>query len=168
MAYFYLISPIFGPKKVFSKNSSSVRHNLIRVSSTMPKFREMQWFNSKKTPGQAAGWKDRQTLFHRILPATTRGLASTTAVDWHLKVKYIEYNVGVTKNYCITVSMQKISSIHTLILKIQQIWGSHELNKWSHPFLPHSALLVNIIHLLVIMNKKIKKPPAKLNFQQSQ
>ena len=30
--------------------------------------------------------------------------------------------------------MQKISSIHTLILKIQQIWGSYELNKWLHPF----------------------------------
>ena len=63
------------------------------------------------------GWKDIQTLLHRILPATTRGLTSTTAVDWHLKVKDKEYGVGLTKNYCITVSMQKISSIHTLILK---------------------------------------------------
>ena len=50
------------------------------------------------------------------------GLTNKTAVNWHLKVKYIEYNVGLTKGYCITVSMQKISSIHKLI---QQILGSH-------------------------------------------
>ena len=59
--------------------------------------------------------------------------ASATAVDWHLKVKDVEYNVGLTKNYATTVSMQKISSIHKLILfKIQQILGSHELNDHTH------------------------------------
>ena len=52
------------------------------------------------------------------------GLKSKTAVNWHLKVEDIEYNVGLTKNYCITDSMQKISPIHKLI---QQILGSHEL-----------------------------------------
>ena len=71
-----------------------------------------------------SGGKDGQTLFHRILPATARGLTSQTTVNWHLKFKDIEYNVGFTKNYCITVSMQKISSIHKLI---EQIIGSHEL-----------------------------------------
>ena len=76
-----------------------------------------------------SGGKDGQTLFHRILPATARGLTSKTAVNWHLKVKDIEYNVGLTKNYCITVSMQKISSIHKLIL---QILGSQELNDHAH------------------------------------
>ena len=53
--------------------------------------------------------------FHRILPATARGLTSKTVVNWHLKVKDIEYNVGLTKDYCTTVSKQKISSIHKLI-----------------------------------------------------
>ena len=72
-----------------------------------------------------SGGKDGQTLFHRILPATARGLTSKTAVNWHLKVKDIEHNVGLTKNYCFTVSMQKISSIHKLI---QQVLGSRELN----------------------------------------
>ena len=62
-----------------------------------------------------SGGKDGQTLFHGILPATARGLASKTALNWHLIVKDIEYNVGLTKNCCITVSMQKISSIHKLI-----------------------------------------------------
>ena len=75
------------------------------------------------------GGRDGQTLFHGILPATAKGLASKTAVNWHLKVKDIEYNVGLTKNYCITVSVQKISSIHKLIL---QILGSHKLNDHTH------------------------------------
>ena len=40
----------------------------------------------------------------------SRGLTSTIVVDWHLKIKDIEYDVGLTKNYCSTfVSMQKIS-----------------------------------------------------------
>ena len=72
------------------------------------------------------GGKDGQTLFHRILPATAREITSTTAVEWHLKVKDKKCDVGLTKNYYITVSMQKISSIHKLI---QQILGSHELNE---------------------------------------
>ena len=76
-----------------------------------------------------SGGKDRQILFHGILPATSRGLASKTVINWHLKVKDIEYNVGLTKNYCITVSMQKISSIHKLI---QQNLGYHELNDHAH------------------------------------
>ena len=69
--------------------------------------------------------KDGQTLFQRILLATTEGPTSTTAADWHLKVKDIEYDTGLMENYYITVSLQKISSIHTLI---QQILESHELN----------------------------------------
>ena len=74
------------------------------------------------------GWKVRQTLFHRTLPATAGGPTNTTGVEWHLKVKDIEYDVSLTKNYFTAVSMQKISSIHKAILKIQQILGSHELN----------------------------------------
>ena len=80
---------------------------------------------------------DKSYVCHRALPATAQDPTSTTAVDWHLKVEDKEYNVGLTKNYCITVSMQKISLIHNLILSIQQILGSHELN--SHNcFLPHT------------------------------
>ena len=84
------------------------------------------------------GDKDGQTLFYRILPATAMGLTSKTAVNWHLTVKDIKYNVGLTISYCITVSMQKISSIHKLI---QQIVGSHKLNDhaqfWQHPLKNH-------------------------------
>ena len=78
---------------------------------------------------QISGRKDGQTLFHGILPATARGILRKTAINWHLKVKNIEYNVGLTNNYYITVSMQKASSIHKLI---QEILGSHELNDYTH------------------------------------
>ena len=72
------------------------------------------------------------TTFHRTILATARVSTSTTAVDWHLKVKDIEYNVGLIKYYCITVSMQKISSIHEVTVKIQQSLGSHQLNSYTH------------------------------------
>ena len=83
----------------------------------------------KYPASQMVEGNDGQTLFHRILPATAGGLTGTTTVDWHLKVKDIENDVCLTKNYCITVSIQKISSIHTLI---QQILGSHKLNGHAH------------------------------------
>ena len=67
--------------------------------------------------GQTAGPKDRKTLFCRTLPSTARGPTSSTALDWHLKSKDTEYNIHLIKNYCIKVSMQKICSIHKLILK---------------------------------------------------
>ena len=44
-----------------------------------------------------SGGKDGQTLFHRILPATARGLKSTTAVDWQLKVKNKKCDTGLIK-----------------------------------------------------------------------
>ena len=43
----------------------------------------------------------------------------------HLKVK--RHNICLTKNYCITISIQKISSIHKFMLKIKQSFGSQEL-----------------------------------------
>ena len=120
-SYFRPISPIFGEKMAVCKNSGSLMHNFIRVSGNHVKIQGIKWSNSKKTPRQTTGQRDGQTLFHRIFLAIARGLTSTTAVDWHLKVKDIEYNIGLTKNYCITVRMQKISPIHTIILKIQEI-----------------------------------------------
>ena len=67
------------------------------------------------------GW----TLFHRFLPVIDGVLTSTTAVDWYLKVKDIEHDVGLNKNYCITVIMQKIISIYILM-------NSRELNDHAH------------------------------------
>ena len=52
-----------------------------------------------------AGGKDGQTLFLRILPATTGGLTTSTAVELHLKVEDKECNVCLTKKYCITDSI---------------------------------------------------------------
>ena len=71
-----------------------------------------------------SGEKDGQTLFHTILPAIARRLTSTTVA-----VRNKKCDVALIKHYCITGSMQKISSIHKLI---QQILGSHELNDDGH------------------------------------
>ena len=98
----------------------------------MTKLTEIQWSSSKKAPTQMIGWKDGDTLFHRTLPAAAMGRTSTTTVDSHLKIKNEEYNVGLTKNYCITVSMQKICTIHKLNLNMQQVLGYHELNDHTH------------------------------------
>ena len=57
-------------------------------------------------------------LFQRTLLATAGRPTSTTAADWRLRVKDIEYDVDLTKKYCITVSMYKISSIHKPVYKI--------------------------------------------------
>ena len=46
-----------------------------------------------------AGGKDGESLLHIM------GLTSKTAVNWHLKVKDIEYRVALTKSYGITGSM---------------------------------------------------------------
>ena len=51
-------------------------------------------------------WNNRQTLFYRAVLATMVGPTSTTAVDWHLKVRDTENDVGLP-NYCITICMQK-------------------------------------------------------------
>ena len=124
------ISPLFCCNKVFPKYRA-VMHNLIRVSSTVAKFREITWSSFKKSPWQMSGGKDRQSQFYRILPATARWLISTTAVkyNWHLKVKDKKCDIGPIKNYCITVSMQKLSSMHKLN---QQILGSQELDDHAH------------------------------------
>ena len=76
---FWAHFPNFGSKKKFPRKSGSVMHNFTWDSSTMPKFRKKkQWHNSKKTPGQMEGWKDRrkdgQTLFYRTLLATQLGV----------------------------------------------------------------------------------------------
>ena len=93
----------------------------------MIEIQEKTWTDSRMEGW--LGWLVAgRTLFHRALLATTKGPTSLTAVDWHLKVKGIKYSVGLTKNYCIKVSIQKISLIDTLIPKIQQILRSHELN----------------------------------------
>ena len=95
------------------------------VSSTIPKLKKDNDLIPRKHPDIG---KDEKTLFHRT-PLTTRkgGLRSTVAVNWHVKVE-----VGLTKNYSITTSLQQTRSIHQLILKIQHIIGSHEQNDCSN------------------------------------
>ena len=51
--------------------------------------------------------QDGRSLFHGTHAATARGLTSLTTVDWHLKVKDIEYDVHLTKLYCLTARCKK-------------------------------------------------------------
>ena len=99
-------SPVLGPfspflgKKDFPGKSSSVMHNFIWVSSTMPKFRKSWWYNSKKTPGrQKDGWKDGriegQTLLYRNVPATSKGPLMQIQKTAYLCVKTICQNCRV-------------------------------------------------------------------------
>ena len=96
--FFKFKKPIFGPfpnfwgKKYFSKKLGchAQLHNGFMHPGTiqrnlMIKFRE-------NAPTMAGG-KDGQNLFYRILPATARGLTSTTVVYWHLKIKNKKCNV---------------------------------------------------------------------------
>ena len=57
------------------------------------------------------------------------------------KFKSQKLGYQFNQNYCIAISIQKISSIHKLFLKIQLILGSHELKRhgyfWPHPFKNH-------------------------------
>ena len=74
--HFWSIFPILGAK-THSRKSGSVMHNLIWISSTMPKFRQklmMQFQEKTWTEEQTEGRKDGQTLFHRTLPATIGGI----------------------------------------------------------------------------------------------
>ena len=68
--------------------------------------------------------QDGRTLFHTTLLAVAGDPTSTTAVDWHLKVKdIIEYDVGLTKNYCITVSMKKSAQFINSFLGYSRLQG---------------------------------------------
>ena len=70
----------------------------------------IQFQENNHTDGRMEGWGD---LISQDSSSYGWGQSrtNTTSADWHLKVKDIEQDVGLTKNYCIKVSMQKISSI---------------------------------------------------------
>ena len=84
-------------------------HNVIRFFNTMPKFRKPNDPTLRRHPDR---WHDRR-------------------MDRHYFMEPFRI-----KNYCIIVRMQKISSIHKHVLKIQQILASHERNGLTH-FLLH-------------------------------
>ena len=78
----------FWGKKRFSKKLGCHAQLLKGFSHHAKKIQRNLMIQSKKTPTDDR--KDGQTLFQRILPATPGDLTSTTAVDWHLKVRDIE------------------------------------------------------------------------------
>ena len=123
--FFKFKKPIFGPfsqfwgQKRFFKKKLGCHAQLDKGFQHPGKIQRnlmITFQENTQTDVRREGWTDHISQD----PSSQRqGLTSKTAVDWHLKAK----------NYCITVSMQKISSIHKLI---QQILGSHELNDHVH------------------------------------
>ena len=89
MAHF----PNLWGKKSFSKKSGC--HAQLQWLLAPWQNPEKSMIQFKKTPRQISGGKDAQILFHGILPATARGLASKTAVNWHLKAKDKKYMVKI-------------------------------------------------------------------------
>ena len=96
---------IFGAKNAFSKNSGSAMHNFIK--GFLAPCQNLKKSNDpilrKHLDTRQDGRMDR--TFHRILPATAGRHNNATAVDWHLKLQVVECDVGLTKNYCMAVSM---------------------------------------------------------------
>ena len=85
----------------------------------------IQFQENTRTDGRTEGWTDPT-----LQDPSSYYRGSTNVVDWHLKVKDIEYNVSLTKNCCIThhsLQAKKLSSIHELIFKIEQILGFNEM-----------------------------------------
>ena len=68
-----------------------------------------------------SGGKDGQTLSHRIIPATTRGLVSTTAEDQHLKAKNKKCNVGLIKIIASQSACKKSAQSINLFSRFQGI-----------------------------------------------
>ena len=58
-----------------------------------------------KTPRQIAGGKEVDPISQD--PSGYCWGSNKTAVDWHLKVKHVGYDVCLTKTCCITINMQK-------------------------------------------------------------
>lgn len=61
----------------------------------------------------------RKLAFHQIVFSH-----DTSTIASKIKVKETEKDIGLTKNYYIAITIQKISSIHKFLLKIKQTLGS--------------------------------------------
>ena len=96
MAIFGPFPQFLGAKNAFPQNRV-VMHNLIRVSGTMPKLEKFNDPIPRKHPYRCGDARIDNPI-SRILSATAMGLTSKMAVNWHLKVKDIEYDVVLTKN----------------------------------------------------------------------
>ena len=96
--FFEFKKPIFGPFPQFLGQNKLFKK--IGLPCTTSKWLLAPWKNPEKSNDpirrKHSGSDDGQTQFRGILPTTSRGL-----------VRNIEYNVRLTNNYCITVSMQE-------------------------------------------------------------
>ena len=91
---FWPISPILGAKKVFPKCQvlSCTTSSVFLAPCQYKKTTNENTWTDRRT--------DKQTLFCRTLPATTRGPTSTTAVEWDLnQLNSSTYSLGTAGSY---------------------------------------------------------------------
>ena len=81
MAHFGFIFPIFGAKKIFLTNpalSCTTSYGFLAPCKNLEKFddtiqrKHPNRQKDRQKDGRVEGWKDRQTLFYRTLPATAK------------------------------------------------------------------------------------------------
>ena len=92
----------FWGKKRFSMKSSCYAQ-LLNGLWHHEKIQRKLMIQFQENTGTDIWRQDGQTLFHRTLSATASDLISKTEINWHLKVKYIEYKVGLNQKLLITV-----------------------------------------------------------------
>ena len=134
--YSWPTSPTFEAKKVFFQKLKLCHTQLqgFQHQANIQRNLMIQFQENSQKDNRMEAWIDPILWDSSSYQLPVVPLTSTTTVDWHLKVQDIEYDVGLTKSYCTKVSMQKISLIHTLTLRIQEIFRSCKLNKWPHLF----------------------------------
>ena len=131
---------IFGPKNVsFFKNPKShfyqfsyFYHQVEFQKNLMNKFREnfkLFILGSKMTHFEhnlSFPSKSKTANFiHSLIPVSRHDFRNKKYNSSGPQTFPNGKDISLTKNYCTTIRIQKISSIHKFILTIQQIFGSH-------------------------------------------
>ena len=93
-------------------------------------------------------------ISNKVLLETLPNKKYNCSRPWHLKVK--EQDISLTKNYCITINIKIISSIHIFVFKIQ-VLGSHELKATAIFDKAHAKMIESSFSLpaFVLACKKI-------------
>ena len=132
-------------------------------------FKLYKWYQIPQSITYNMFWEEKLSqagqknpkCWYKIFLHKSYGLkheTSTTAVDWHLKVKNKKCDVALIKNYCITVSMQKISSIHKLI-DFRASW-----TKWPLPFLTRpTQKIIGILFAFLNLHHLAKNQFCSIN-----
>ena len=125
---FLALFPNFGAKIFFAKILTLSHTTWWRILASCHNSEKPNDLNPRKQPDWQQDWRMNRSYFMGPFDSYHYGSNKYNCS----RLTFETYDVGLTKNYCMTVSMQKISSIHKLILMIHQILGSHKLSGHAH------------------------------------